>query len=357
MSEAGNVPLTGVSANQKPFTELRVTAHMMTLEPGLFCIVQTPSARRPEDASGLPGVRISLPPGAAARAQSVAITSFRPDGYLNGAADAALVRVTDGPAQILVTVYQAATGTDTAPRLQVLRLADEGQPARPVAGAAVAPGAPVGGGAAPPGQGQQRLLPDVVAHVQIRGDIGSGLGEWIGDRGSKRWIEGFAIAPQNGPIAPKDIEYQAVLGRGWLSPWVEGGQLCGSRGMALPILGLRLRLRGEAAEKFDCEYSATFTDGSAVGPVPGGESCEAESLAPIEAFQIVLRPRAKAGAAATRGTRGGAAAKPELAEVGAAPAKPEQRKTAARARPEPEPVGAGEGPKRGGAAAGRRPRT
>ena len=59
--------------------------------------------------------------------------------------------------------------------------------------------------------------------------------------------KGFAIAPvADGPA--EDIEYQAVLGRGWLSPWVEGGQFCGSRGMALPMLGLRVRLRGAGAE-------------------------------------------------------------------------------------------------------------
>ena len=69
------------------------------------------------------------------------------------------------------------------------------------------------------------------------------LGDWLGEKGSKRWIEGFGIAPTK-LLEPKDLEYQAVLGKGWLSPWVEGGQFCGSRGMALPILGLRLRLRG-----------------------------------------------------------------------------------------------------------------
>jgi hypothetical protein len=36
-----------------------------------------------------------------------------------------------------------------------------------------------------------------------------------------------------------DIEYQAVLGRGWLSPWIEGGKFCGSRGMALPCWASR----------------------------------------------------------------------------------------------------------------------
>lgn len=356
MSEAGSVALTGPSPNQKTFTELKVTGHLMTLDPGLFCIVQTPTARQAENSSGLPGVRVSLPPGPAGRPESVAISSFRPDGYLHGQTDAALVRVSEGPAQVLVTVYQSASGPDTAPRLQVLRLADEAQvrsvPMQQLPG--MAPGmaaAPAGG--AVPGPGQQRALPDMVAHVQIRGDIGSSLGEWIGERGSKRWIEGFAVAPQKGPITPEEIEYQAVLGRGWLSPWVEGGQLCGSRGMALPILGLRLRLRGEAAEKFDCEYSATFTDGSAVGPVPAGESCEAESLAPIEAFQIVVRPRAEASAAVGGGGRR-AGAKNEPAQVAtAASAKPEGRPPA-RTKPEPAPAPAASSPKRGQTA--RRPR-
>ena len=37
----------------------------MTLEAGLYCIVQNPS-RAAEAASGLPGVRLSLPPGRSA---------------------------------------------------------------------------------------------------------------------------------------------------------------------------------------------------------------------------------------------------------------------------------------------------
>ena len=129
--------------------------------------------------------------------------------------------------------------------------------------------------------------------MQTRGDVGAMIGDWIGERGSKRWVEGFIVAPTP-PIMASDLEYQAVLGRGWLSPWVEGGTLCGSRGMALPILGLRLRVRGDAARAYDVSYSATFIDGTAIGPVAAGEACEAESLAPMEAFQLVFRPRSAA---------------------------------------------------------------
>ena len=117
-----------------------------------------------------------------------------------------------------------------------------------------------------------------MAHIQRMGDVGCKLGEWLGVKGSRQWVEGFGMAPANG-IALEDIEYQAVLGRNWLSPWVEGGKFCGSRGMALPLLGLKVRLKGAAAKAFECSYSATFVDGSAVGPVNGGETCEAESLA------------------------------------------------------------------------------
>ena len=300
--------MSGSPANPKLFTELKVSGHLMTLDAGLFCVVQTPGARRAEDGSGLPGVRLSLPPGPAGRPDQVSISAFRPDGWLSGAADAALIRVSDGPAQVLVTIYQAPNTAEAAPRLQVIRLAEEtaaaSRPAAPLAVARAQPAALAPMAAAMAAPGGAINPPEAVAHVQMRGDVGAALGEWIGERGSKRWIEGFAVTPQ-GRIAPEDIEYQGVLGRGWLSPWVEGGQLCGSRGMALPLLGLRVRLRGKAAEAFTCTYSASFVDGTAVGPVEAGEPCEAASLAPMEAFQIVLTKRAEAVVPMGEKTAGG----------------------------------------------------
>ena len=88
----------------------------MTLETGLFCVFQTPGSTPPDPATGLPGVRITPAPGIAGRPEAVSVSTFREDGWLNGTA--ALVRVTDGSAQILVTIYQHK-GMDAAPRLQV----------------------------------------------------------------------------------------------------------------------------------------------------------------------------------------------------------------------------------------------
>jgi len=289
------IPPAGPNADQTPdaanrIAELRVSGNLMTLDTGLFCVFQAPGSPPTDPATGLPGVRVSLAPGSMARPEAVSISTFRQDGWLDGTG--ALVRVTEGPAKILVTIYQSGQHSqDTAPRLQVLKLNDG--PSAP----AVAPQAP-----AVPAAPQED--PELVAHVQRTGDVGGAIGDWIGVRGSRLWMEGFGMAPRNA-IAPEDVEYQGVLGRGWLSPWVDGGKFCGSRGMALPLLGFKLRLKGDAAKAFTCTYSATFVDGSAVGPVPAGESCEAESLAALEAFQIELHPRK----AATKAPRAKGAAR------------------------------------------------
>jgi hypothetical protein len=308
-------------------TELKVSANLMTLDTGLFCIFNAPGSPLPDPASGLPGVRVSVPTGPLFRPEAITITGFRDDGWLGGWNGAALVRVTRGPAQILVTIYQAPNSTAEPPRLQILRLAEAGAlpplAGRPAGAAAPAaapqpaaniqqPAAAAPVAARPPeAPAASNKSGEIVAHVQGRGDVTTSLDDWMGEPGSKRWVEGFSVSPK-GPVGPGDIEYQAVLGRGWLSPWAEGGQYCGSRGMSLPILGLRMRLRGDAADRFDCILQASFVDGTEIGPTDDGEPCQAESLAPLEAFRIKLVPR-------------GAAEKPEATP----PKTASSRKTAA----------------------------
>lgn len=270
MSEAAARPAAS------PVEELKVTGHLMALDAGLYCIVASRSAAA-GGPSGLPAVRISPAPGPAGRPEAVTVRAFREDGLLAGTGDAALVRVEGGAAKVLVTVYQAPGATDAAPRLQVMRLSEA------AAGAAV----PVAGAPAAPVAVQSKR--EVLAHIQARGDTAVALGTWMGEKGSGRWIEGFAIAPEG--AAPADIEYQAVLGKGWLSPWVEGGQFCGSRGMALPVLGLRVRLRNDLARTSLLRLEASFVDGSSVGPVGDGEVCESPALAALEAFRIEVVAR------------------------------------------------------------------
>ena len=312
MTEAAPAPQAARQAGPKRVIDLRVSGNLMTLDTGLYCIINKASPVA-DGRTGLPGVRISLPPGNDSRPECVEIATFRDDGYLSGAGDAALVRISNGPAHVLVTVYQAPDHPEGAPSVQVVRLLESGAPAAAMAAAGAAPAPAAPGPAAAKPQGAPEVM-DMVAHIQGLGDVGAHLGQRLGEIGSKRWIEGFAIAPAR-DVPPADIEYQAVLGRGWLSPWVEGGEFCGSRGMALPVLGLRVRLRGDAARDFDCTYSASFTDGTQVGPVAAGASCEAESLAPLESFEVVITRKGQAAEAKP-------AAKPAAKAEPAKPAKP-----------------------------------
>lgn len=323
-------------------TELKASAHLMRLDPGLYCVYHSEGSQRPDPATGLPGARLTLPPGPANH--GVVISGFGDDGWISFDS-ASLIRVSAGPARVLMTVYQAPGSGHEPPRMQVRRLiegvSETAQPATPqqpppTNGAPPTNEATVTGGS----MGTAAPEPEIAAHVQLSGDVLARIGEWVGEPGSQRWIEGFAVAPRH-QVEIGDIEYQAVLGRGWLSPWAEGGQYCGSRGMALPILGLRARLRGAAAATHVLQVSATFTDGAKVGPVGGGEPCEADSLAPLEAFQLIVRPADPAtdqGPRARQPKPGKGVSEPALPRTLQPAAKPGPKRTKAAASAPSEPV-------------------
>jgi hypothetical protein len=255
---------------------LTVSSQLLALDAGWFSLSLIPG---PDDAgSGLPAVRVSVPPGPAGQSEAASISTFRSDGWLTARDEPTLIRVASGGAHVLATIYASpAPGADSAPRLQLLRLS---------------PGTVDGALPGTAGQGHEQIGPrsaDIVAHIQDAGDIDGRLGDWIGTRRSGRWIEGFSIVPPQG-ILPEEIEYRAVLGRDRLSPWLAGGAFCGSRGLALPLLGFCLQLRGAAIAKYQCTYSARFVDGSEIGMAEAGRICAAATFAPLEAFRVVFRP-------------------------------------------------------------------
>lgn len=274
------------SSGTEQVVQLKVHASLMTFDAGLYCVFLPPEYAA-QSVNGYPAVTVTQAPNMPAGI--VTIKTFEDDGVISSShgsgAGAALVRVARGPAQVMVTTYQAPDSTLPAPGIQVARLSGE-----PVAAAAAAPAGSTQSPVAAPQPAPAGATPELAAHIQRRGDVFAQIGEWMGEPGSQNWIEGFGISPQS-LVAPEDIEYQAVLGKGWLSPWAEAGQYCGSRGMALPILGLCVRLKNGAEEKYDLAINATFTDGTRLGPLANGATLEADSLAPLEAFQIELLPR------------------------------------------------------------------
>jgi hypothetical protein len=116
----------------------------------------------------------------------------------------------------------------------------------------VGPSVPV----VPPSGGDSpfRLL----AHVARRGDVEVGSGEWIAGPNAPAAIEGVEV---RGSLRPGlRIEVQPLVATNpprWLD-WTPAGVFAGSRGRALPLFGLRLRLSGEEASRFVLSAEALF---------------------------------------------------------------------------------------------------
>jgi hypothetical protein len=265
-------------------TELETTAQFLLFEPGLYSIDFT-VARSVRSEMGLRLPCIRMEPLPAAHYPGRAFVSFAADGgWLSGSEDPAFVLVVGGQAGVILTVYKLAGGMASPEiRIRSLSIQGPGVPPRTTPQASAAPEAPAAE------QGPASLPMTVLAHVRAVGDVTSAAGQWAGRPTSNNPVEGFAVTPAGG-MTKEDIEYQAVLGHNWNTPWFRGGEYCGSRGLALPLLGFRARLTGQAAEGFELRYWGSFVGGTTIGPVDDGEVC-ASGEAPLEAVRFAITPR------------------------------------------------------------------
>lgn len=267
---------------QDDVKDVRVAAHSIVLPHGKFCISvaevtpNVPPAR-------LPGVSVTAIPR---QGSTVAFARMAGEEWLREPGDAVLVAVSSQEARILLTSYNLSASTDVKPpRMHIQRL--DSPPARQAA----PPPAPIAQGPAKAG--------DVLVHVARRGDLQGAFGDWLGEQGDGLWIEGVQIEPPKG-LPPEALEYQVVLGKGWTSPWSSGGEYCGSRGMTLPVQGIRVALRGEVADRFTVTCEARTVSGRELGPVSAGELCGLDDPESLAAIRLVIAPRAAAPASALR---------------------------------------------------------
>ena len=115
--------------------------------------------------------------------------------------------------------------------------------------------------------------------------------------------------------------------------------------MSLPILGLRVRLRGAAAKTHRLSVSASFVDGTEIGPVSDGEACEAPSLSPLEAFQVMLEPLRRAQSIPAPDSPAQLAAAPKRGRAAAVAASAKSVRQKAPDAPQPKKIAAKPGRK------------
>lgn len=134
---------------------------------------------------------------------------------------------------------------------------------------------------------EARMALSAAAHIQNVGDVLGWPREWVGRIGERRPIEAITITAGNERLR-KALEYRVIFADKTCSGWVEGGKLAGTRGQNMPLRGFSLRLSKEFQEQYDCICQATFTDGSASGPILSGPVCAANAEALLEAFQVEI---------------------------------------------------------------------
>jgi hypothetical protein len=277
-------------AGTRQKVDLASTAQFLLFEPGLYA-VDFNAARSVQSEIGLRLPCIRLEPLPASHYPGRAFVSFAAEGgWLSSREEAAFVLVVGGQAGLVLTVYRLE-GTMPAPEIRIRAVGVPGAPngVHPGPSGAMAGGVGRGPGAIGEAAGATPLVPlKVLAHVRAVGDVTAPANGWAGTPGSGHPIEGFAATPGSELMA-EDLEYQAVLGHNWNTPWFSGGAFCGSRGLALPLLGFRARLAPAAAEHFVLRYWGGFVGSGVVGPVAGGDLC-AIGDAPLEALRLEISP-------------------------------------------------------------------
>jgi hypothetical protein len=256
--------------------DVQVAAHSIVLPRGKFCIsVAEVSPDVPADL--LPGISVTAIPG-----QGDSIDFARLGGgadWLREPGDAVLLQVRSEQARVLLTSYKlSAAGQAKPPRMHIQRL-DAPPPASTAA--------------APPPRPAPAAAGHLLVHVAGLGDRRGAFGDWLGEEGAERWLEGVQIEAPEG-LPAEALEYQVVLGKGWTSPWSAAGEYCGSRGMTLPVQGLRVALRGDAARQFAVSCEARTVGGAELGPVGDGELCGLEEPEALGAIRVSIARRAPA---------------------------------------------------------------
>jgi len=245
-----------------------VTAQLLVVQPGIYALeLASGATARTEGGMILPCARLDPLPGAGVETffSSLSASSLLlpggPPGFLR----------TDAVTSVLLTIYKLAAA-DRAPEFRIRFLSQA---------------------AAARSAGLETPLPSLpctlTVHVERLGDLPVTGGTWAEAPGGAALIEGFSLQPADPDLA-EALEYQAVLGHDWVSPWSSAGEFCGSRGMALPLLGVRVRLRGAAAKTTRCLLWGR-AGGEEIGPVED-EALMTEIGMPLTALRVAFIAKA-----------------------------------------------------------------
>ena len=247
----------------------------------------------------LPAVHVGLGPGVRPEQVEFMAGPSTHGAWLFAPGDLLVTRITGGGATLILSSLRAPGGEVLSIKVERLDARAEGSAGvsptgvkTPTAASASQATAAVANGALPL---------HIAAHVRTRGDMTFRDVPWAGRVAPGLWIESFAVRPLE-HFGVQDIEYKGLTGTGFETPWLSDEKMCGTKGMAVPLVGFAVRLKpSAAAAAFDCEYSGYFQSGVTVGPLRNGAPCRSTvANDPLEGIQLRVVRRAGAAAEAAK---------------------------------------------------------
>lgn len=266
------------SAEATQSSQIKATAQTLPLAPGFYSLIVTGGGSAAAQGElPLPSVQLAAAPNSPTGV-TVEMISSVPGNWLSKPGDTIIIKVTGGTANLILSSYKHIDRTNALLSLQFARIDDV-----PAAAAPAPAAAPV---AVAPATRAPRT--ELLAHIQRQGDLRFADANWAGAVGQRLWIEAFSITPVEG-LSPEDIEYKGLTANGWETPWIAGGSMCGSRGLGTPLIGFSIRLRGAAAERFECVYEGAFVSGYRSPAGQNGSPCRSDAIGdPLEGILLRL---------------------------------------------------------------------
>jgi GT2 family glycosyltransferase/glycosyltransferase involved in cell wall biosynthesis len=326
-----NNPAVGVSPQQDA---LSASVQILPLSPGLYLFSVKAAAASLNKANGqlqLPAMHVGLGPGVRSSQVEFIAGPVTDGAWLFAKEDCLVTKVNGAGATLVLTSVRGPGGETLSIKVERLDARAEAAPAvlPPIAPPAVAPvptltpktsnGHAKAAPASKDKPGEIAAAVDAVplpmqisTHIRTRGDMTFSEVPWAGRVAPGLWIESFSIKPL-ARFESQDIEYKALTGSGFETPWLSDATMCGTKGMSVPLVGFAIRLKpSRDAVAFDCEYSGYFKSGVTVGPSRNGAPCRSTvANDPLEGIQVHIRKRSSVAPPAIHSQGAGKAHKVE----------------------------------------------
>jgi len=285
--------------------ELTAAVQPLTLPSGLYLFsvkAATPPVATTTSALSLPAVHVGLGPGVPTDSVEFVAGPSTHGGWLFAKNDLLVTKVKGNGAILVLTSMRAPGGETLSIKVERLEARADATPAAPIENGHAAdsdehkkPTSLVARQRKASTSDGEMVPVRIGAHIRTRGDMMFCDVPWAGRVAPGLWIESFSVNPLE-RFAAHDIEYKALTGSGFETPWLSDEKMCGTKGMSTPLLGFAIRLKPSSlAAAYDCEYTGYFQSGTTAGPLRNGVPCRSSVASdPLEGIQVRLIKRSAA---------------------------------------------------------------